>query len=131
MEQTYKRMSRVENFFSMLLTKADVSDNLFFGNLPAAIKGEWNDMVLVDVQPIHDYDGRAACTVNIFLYAKSTDTESSKPVKKLNKMEVAFDKAIAASADAHYVLTPEWRDQGYDADSKYFYNVVNVSVTIR
>lgn len=131
MEQTYKRMSRVENFFSMLLTKANVSDNLFFGNLPAAIKGEWTDMVLVDVQAIHDYDGRADCTVNVFLYAKSTDTESSKPVKKLNKMEVAFDKAVAESSDTHYVLTQEWRDQGYDADSKYFYNVVNVSVTIR
>lgn len=129
--QTYKRMSRVENYFSMMLTKSGISDNVFFGNLPAVLKSEWKEMVLVDVQAVHDYDAYAKCSVNVFLYAKSVDSESSKPVKKLNTMEVLLDETLKVECDKHYSVIAEWRDQGYDSNSKYYYNVVNVSVTVR
>ena len=43
----YARVSRVENFIVMLLTKYSVSENIFTDMLPVTIKSEWNDMVLV------------------------------------------------------------------------------------
>jgi len=131
MGNRYKRTSRIENFFSMLLTGAGISDNLFFGNLPAAMNSEWNDMVLVDVLKVSDYDAYAQGTANVFLYAKSTDSLSRKPVKKLNAMEVALDKAIDGAFDRNYSISVEWRDNDYDSSRDYYYDIVNVSVTVR
>ena len=51
MDSKYKTTSKVENFFSMLLTKAAISDNLFIGNVPATVESNWKEMVLVDVLP--------------------------------------------------------------------------------
>lgn len=45
MGNIYKTTSRAENFFSMLLTKAGISDNLFIGNMPATVDSSWKDMV--------------------------------------------------------------------------------------
>lgn len=131
MEGTYKRISRIENYFSMLLTGAGVSDNLFIGNLPAVVQSDWEDMVLVDVLKVTDHGGYAQGSANLFLYAKATDSLSRKPVKKLNTMERALDRALASSFDRNYSVEVNWRDSDYDANRNYFYNVVNVSVTIR
>jgi len=128
MEQKFKRISRVENHFSMMLAKAKISSHVFFGNLPATINSEWSDMVMVDVQAMHDYDSHAKGSVNIFLYAKSTDDESSKPVAKLNAMEVALDKALEETYSDHYIMQTQFRDNGYDTNAKYYYNVVNVEI---
>jgi len=128
MEQTYKRISRVENYLSMMLAKAKISDHVFFGNLPATINKEWTDMVMVDVQAMHDYDSFAKGSANIFLYAKSTDDESSKPVKKLNAMEVALDKALEEDFNKNYATEIQFRNQDYDTNAKYYYNVVNVEI---
>ena len=55
MDSKYKTTSKVENFFSMLLTKAAISDNLFIGNMPATVESNWKEMVLVDVLSMKDY----------------------------------------------------------------------------
>ena len=94
MNNTYKTISRAENFFSMLLTKANISDNLFIGNMPATIENSWKDMILVDVISVNEYNAYAKGSANVFLYAKSVDSRGTKPVKELYKMELALDKAI-------------------------------------
>ena len=88
MGNIYKTTSRAENFFSMLLTKAGISDNLFIGNMPATVDSSWKDMVLVDVLSLKDYGAYAKGSANIFLYAKSVDSHGTKPVKRLYAMEL-------------------------------------------
>lgn len=131
MDKAYQRISRIENFFSILLTKARVTDNLCIGNLPAAIDSGWKTMVLVDVISPRDLDSHAEGTVNVFLYAKSTDSKGTKPVKVLNKMEEILDKTINENYDPHYVLRTNWRDADYDKTRNYYYNVVNIGITIK
>lgn len=131
MNSIYKTTSRVENFFSMLLTKAKISDNLFIGNMPSVVESTWKDLVLIDVLSMKDYDACAEGSANVFLYAKSTDSYGTKPVKKLHKMELALDKAIKSCNDTHYVIDVNFRDADYDQNRNYYYNVINISVTVR
>lgn len=77
MDSKYKTTSKVENFFSMLLTKAAISDNLFIGNMPATVESNWKEMVLVDVLSMKDYGAYAKGSANVFLYAKSVDSNRS------------------------------------------------------
>lgn len=131
MTSIYKTQSRVENFFSMLLTKAKISDNLFIGNMPATVESAWKDLVLVDVLSMKDYGAYAKGQANVFLYAKSVDSHGTKPVAELYKMEIALDKAIEACNDKHYVIETNFRDADYDQNRNYYYNVVNIQVIIR
>lgn len=131
MDSIYKTTSKVENFFSMLLAKANISDNLFIGNMPATVDSAWNDMVLVDVLPVRDYDAYAQGSANVFLYAKSVDSRGTKPIKVLHKMELALDKAIKSCSDHHYVIDVNFRGADYDQNRNYYYNVVNIEVIIR
>ena len=50
-----RRLSRIENFFSMLLTKGKISDNIFVGELPPTTSKNWDDFVNVDVGQQRDY----------------------------------------------------------------------------
>ena len=131
MGNIYKTTSRAENFFSMLLTKAGISDNIFIGNIPAAVDSNWKDMVLVDVLSLKDYGAYAKGSANIFLYANSVDSQGTKPVKELYRMELALDNAIESCNDDHYVIEVNFRDADYDQNRNYYYNVYNVQVIIR
>lgn len=131
MDNIHKRTSRIENFLNMLLTKANITDKLFIGNLPAIIGKEWDEMILIDVLKSTDYDSHADGTANVFLYAKSKDSLSRKPVAELDRMESELDALIAESEDRHYVIEVNWRDSDYDSNTKYYYNIVNLSITIR
>ena len=131
MGNIYKTTSRAENFFSMLLTKAGISDNLFIGNMPATVDSSWKDMVLVDVLSLKDYGAYAKGSANIFLYAKSVDSHGTKPVKRLYAMELAPDNAIESCNDRHYVIEVNFRDADYDQNRNYYYNVINVNITVR
>lgn len=115
----------------MLLTKANISDNLFIGNMPATIENSWKDMILVDVISVNEYNAYAKGSANVFLYAKSVDSRGTKPVKELYKMELALDKAIESCNDRHYVIEVNYRDSDYDQSRNYYYNVVNIDITIR
>lgn len=115
----------------MLLTKAGISDNLFIGNMPATVDSGWKDMVLVDVLSIKDYGAYAKGSANVFLYAKSVDSRGTKPMRELHKMEIALDKAIKSCNDTHYVIDVNFRDADYDQNRNYYYNVINIDVTIR
>lgn len=82
MNDLYKTGSMIENFLSMLLTKAKISSIISFDETPLTISSDSTDMIVVDVLSVNDYGGEAKCSANIFLYAKSTDSLGSKPVKK-------------------------------------------------
>ena len=131
MDSKYKTTSRVENFFSMLLTKAKISENLFIGNMPAAVESGWKDLVLVDVLSMKDYGAYAKGSANVFLYAKSVDSHGTKPVAELYKMEIALDNAIEACNDRHYSIEVNFRDADYDQNRNYYYNVINIDITVR
>lgn len=130
-EDKYKHISRVENYLSMMLAKANISKHVFFGNLPASLDSSWTDMVQVDVNSISDYDSHAKGSANIFLYAKATDSTSKKPVKQLEEMETKLDTILEEYFNAHYVTEINYRDQGCDDDSKYYYNVINIGITAK
>lgn len=131
MESEYKRTSRIENFFSMMLAKANIAKGVFFGNLPAKINRSWDTMILVDVNSMKDYDSHEVGSVNVFLYAKAEGEISEKPIKKLYQMESSLDNAIESSSDEHYAIRANWRDGGYDQASNFYYNIVNVSVIVK
>lgn len=130
-EDKYKHISRVENFLSMMLAKADISKHVFFGNLPASLDSEWTDMIQVDVNSLNDYDAYAKGSANIFLYAKAADSTSKKPVATLETMESKLDEVIEEYYNKHYSIRVSFRDQGYDSNTKYYYNVVNIEITAK
>ena len=105
MNDLYKTGSMIENFLSMLLTKAKISSIISFDETPLTISSDSTDMIVVDVLSVNDYGGEARCSANLFLYAKSTDSLGSKPVKKLFDMEKALFSAIDQSNDKHFVIT--------------------------
>ena len=129
--QKKKRIAYIENFFSILLTNAGISDNVFVGTLPPTTDSEWDDMVCVEVQKMVDYNAYSTGSVLIYLYARPTGTPARKNVSLLNDMEKALSAAIEGSADAYYIIEEQWRDNGYDDDRNFHYNVISVSVTVR
>lgn len=131
MEDVQKRISRVENFFSMLLTGKGISDNVFVGELPATVDKEWTNIVLVDVNRQTDYDSHGFGSASIFLYARPTGKYLKKNVKELDRMEDELNAVIKECQDSDYVLSFNWRDSGYDTNRNFHYNVVNVNVLTR
>ena len=129
--QKKKRIAYIENFFSILLTTAEVSDNVFVGTLPLTTDSEWDNMACVEVQKMTDYNAYSTGSVLIYLYARPTGTPTRKNVTQLNIMERKLSAAIEGSNDGFYIIQEQWRDNGYDDDRNFHYNVISVSVTVR
>lgn len=131
MDDTLKHISRIENFLSMALTGGGVSDNIYVGNLPAAIDKGIDDMVYIDVFKAYDYDSHAAASVNVFLYARPTGSSLRKNVKVLDKMEAALTECIKSIGNGgHYAPLIVYRDSGYDDDRNFHYDVMNLKIII-
>lgn len=132
MNDLYKTGSMIENFLSMLLTKAKISSIISFDETPLTISSDSTDMIVVDVLSVNDYGGEAKCSANIFLYAKSTDSSGSKPVKKLFDMEKTLFSAIDQSDDKHFVITSrELIGKESKSSGNFYCNVYNIGITIR
>lgn len=130
-EQTlYARVSRVENFFNMLLTKYAVSKQLFISQLPVTIKPEWNDMVLIDVGSGTNYDSHRKFSVNIYLYGRPIGDLQKKNVKVIDAMEELILKAVSECSDKHYHPSVNWSDSDYDSTRNFHFNVINISVLV-
>ena len=129
----HDRISYIENYFSVLLTAAEVSDNIFVGTLPLVTDSGWEDMAYIEVQKMTDYDAYSDGSVLIYLYAKPTGSGSTlrKNVTRLNQMERALDTAVEEARDDDYIIVEQWRDSGFDDDRNFHYNVISVSVTVR
>ena len=126
----YARVSRVENFMNMLLTKYKVSGRIFISNLPVNIRTEWDDMALIDVGRGTDRNVCNSFSVNVYLYAKPKGDLQQKNVKILDDMETKLGEAIDECNDKHYHLVLNWRDSDYDTIRNFHFNVVNITVTV-
>lgn len=130
-DRTQRRLSRIENFFSMLLTNKGISDNIYIGEAPIATSKDWQSFVVVDVNQQTDKVGYSTGSASIFLYARPKGDLARKNVALLDKMEAALEKAVEASNDKAHSVRVQWRDHGYDSDRLFHYNVVNVRVITR
>lgn len=131
MDRDNRRLSRIENFFSMTLAKAGISDNIFVGELPPTTSKDWEDFVNVDVGQQTDYIAFSSGYANVYLYARPKGTPLRKNVKRLDKMEEALDKMIRTSNNKDFIISELYRDSGYDSNRQFHYNLIAVSVVAR
>lgn len=126
-----RRLSRIENFFSMLLTKGKISDNIFVGELPPTTSKNWDDFVNVDIGQQRDYGGYSSGYANIYLYARPKGTPLRKNVKLLDKMEGILDDVIKHSNNKDYTIQVLYRDSGYDSNRQFHFQMISVLVIAR
>ena len=126
-----RRLSRIENFFSMLLTKGKISDNIFVGELPPTTSKNWDDFVNVDVGQQREHGGYSSGYANIYLYARPKGTPLRKNVKLLDKMEGTLDDVIKQSNNKDYTIQVLYRDSGYDSNRQFHFQMISVSVIAR
>ena len=130
-QRTQRRLSRIENFFSILLTNKGISKNIFIGELPPTTDKDWDDFVNVDVGQQRDKGAYSSGYVNIYLYARPKGTPLRKNVKLLDKMEDALDNIINGSNDKDYTIHELYRDSGYDSNRQFHFQMISVSVITR
>ena len=130
-QRTQRRLSRIENFFSILLTNKGISKNIFIGELPPTTDKDWDDFVNVDVGQQRDKGAYSSGYVNIYLYARAKGTPLRKNVKLLDKMEGALDDIINGSNDKDYTIHELYRDSGYDSNRQFHFQMISVSVITR
>lgn len=130
-QKTQRRLSRIENFFSMLLSNKGLSDNIFIGELPPTTNKEWEDFVNVDIGQQRDYGGYSLGYANIYLYARPKGALRRKNVKTLDKMEGVLDRIIDEANSEDYVIQELYRDSGYDTNRQFHLDMISVSVTVK
>lgn len=130
-QKTQRRLSRIENFFSMLLSNKGLSDNIFIGELPPTTNKEWEDFVNVDIGQQRDYGGYSLGYANIYLYARPKGALRRKNVKTLDKMEGTLDMIIDEANSEDYVIQELYRDSGYDTNRQFHFDMISVSVTVK
>ena len=126
-----RTLSRIENFFSMLLTKGKISDNIFVGELPPTTSKNWDDFVNVDVGQQREHGGYSSGYANIYLYARPKGIPLRKNVKLLDKMEGILDDVIKNSNNKDYTIQVLYRDSGYDSNRQFHFQMISVSVIAR
>ena len=130
-QKTQRRLSRIENFFSMLLSNKGLSDNIFIGEMPPTTNKEWEDFVNVDIGQQRDYGGYSLGYANIYLYARPKGALRRKNVKTLDKMESVLDMIIDEANSKDYVIQELYRDSGYDTNRQFHFDMISVSVTVK
>ena len=130
-QKTQRRLSRIENFFSMLLSNKGLSDNIFIGELPPTTNKEWEDFVNVDIGQQRDYGGYSLGYANIYLYARPKGALRRKNVKTIDKMEGVLDMIIDEANSKDYVIQELYRDSGYDTNRQFHFDMISVSVTVK
>lgn len=130
-QRTQRRLSRIENFFSILLTNKGISNNIFIGELPPTTDKDCDDFVNVDVGQQRDKGAYSSGYVNIYLYARPKGTPLRKNVKLLDKMEGMLDNIINGTNDKDYTIHELYRDSGYDSNRQFHFQMISVSVITR
>ena len=130
-QKTQRRLSRIENFFSMLLSNKGLSDHIFIGELPPTTNKDWEDFVNVDIGQQRDYGGYSLGYANIYLYARPKGALRRKNVKTLDKMEGTLDMIIDEANSEDYVIQELYRDIGYDTNRQFHFDMISVSVTVK
>lgn len=127
--RTQRGISRIENFFSKMFAKSDISKQRFFGTLPPVTEGSWDDMLFVEVNRQNNVDAYQVGSVSIYLYARPTGNYLSKNIRRLDEMERALFDAIRNTPSDEYSLDYNWTMSDYDTERKFHFNVVNFSIT--
>ena len=129
MDKNIANISSIETFFCDLLGK-NVSENVFFTDLPPAIKQEWQDMVVVDIpNTIRDLDAYGSGIVLIYLYAKPLST-GTKNVARISLMERELNKCIVSNMSPNYVISKYGEYSDYDPVRNLHCNIIELNVTI-
>lgn len=122
-------ISKIETFFYGIIDNI-VSNNTYVGSLPDTIDSDWDDMVLIDMgSNILDRTGYGQGVVNIFLYAKPRG-DGSKNVALLSALEKKLDEVISKAKDDRYITNVAYRNEGFDSDRKWHYNIVALNLNI-
>lgn len=130
-QRTQRRLSRIENFFSMLLANKGLSDNIIIGELPPTTSKDWENFVNVDVGRQTDKGAYSSGYVNIYLYVRPIGSPPRKNVKMLDRMEGILDKIIEGSKDKDYTLMEFYRDSGYDTNRQFHFDMICISVIVK
>lgn len=134
MDEKIQKMNRmnvssIETFFDKLL-RGNLTDNLFFNDLPPQIKETWKDFAIVNViNPIRDHDSHALGTVLIELYAKQ-NPYGIKNVKGLAELEAKLNEIVEGCEDENYHISRRGAYSHYDAVNDIYYIVVQISLVI-
>lgn len=122
-------VSSVETFFDKIL-RGELTDHLFFGELPTSIKKEWKELVVVDCgNPVRDYDGFAASLVVLEMFVKQ-NPYGGKDVATMQELERKLNAIIEHNNDPHYHITRRSTYQNYDAVNDIYYNSVQINLII-
>lgn len=130
-EERMNRMtiSSIETFFDGLL-RGELTDNLFFNDLPTSIKRDWTSLAIVDVgNPMRNNDAYTVGTVLINMYAKQ-NPYGTKDVRELQRMEQTLNRLILNNHDEHYHLSMRGNYSNYNAVNDIFFDVVQVNLII-
>ena len=129
MNNIYKNISRIEDFFYTLLYEK-VSNNIYPNNLPISIDKSWKEIVVIDAgAAIRDMDAYGFGTILIYLYARPLDN-GIKDVATMNVMETALVECINSSAHPHYVVRRGSTYSDYDEGRNLHCNIYEINLTI-
>lgn len=130
-ELNRRNISSIETFFDSLLRGEDnLTENLFFEELPTSWKKEWKELVLVDCgNPLRDRDAFGAQTVLINLYTKA-NAYGMKDVKTLQRLESRLNELIEGNCDPHYHTSIRGRYSNYNAVNDVYLNIVQINLII-
>ena len=78
---TQRRLSRIENFFSMLLAKKGIADQVIVGELPPTTNKEWETFVNIDVGQQTDKGAYSTGFANIY-FVRKAQRQSSREERK-------------------------------------------------
>jgi hypothetical protein len=130
MDKDKLNISAIETFFNGLLD-GNVSNNTFFGGLPAAIQSTWSDMVVVDCSTsISDMNAYGSGVVSILLYPAKNRPDGSKDTATCSRLAKALNVAIKNNTSKDYQIKRMGMTSGYDTARKLYHDVVFVRISI-
>lgn len=131
--ETLDRMtvSSIETFFDSLLRGPNnLTENLFFDEMPTSLKKDWKQFVVIDCgNPLQDKDAYGRQTVLVYMYVKP-NAYGKKDVKTMQELEQKLNRLINGNTDAHYHTSFRGRYSHYDAVNDMFFNIAQINLII-
>lgn len=122
-------ISSIETYLDKVV-KTSVCKNVFVGTLPNTLSDDMDNLVLIDVVNVTDYDGFGKGQVNIFLYAKPS-ANGRKNVSIMQKMEQSMNVLLENIDCAAFTFTRAYPStQDYDSAINWHYTVISLNIII-
>lgn len=124
-------ISSIETFFDSLLRgKDNLTENLFFDEMPTSLKKGWKEFVVVDCgNPLQDKDAYGRQTVLVYMYV-TQNAYGKKDVKTMQALEQKLNRLINGNLDEHYHTSFRGRYSHYDAVNDMYFNIVQINLII-